>query len=435
MITQELVAYIRAQQANGKTEEEIRASLASGGWAEDDLKSAFKIVTPSNAPPVPQSSQSQIVQTIVPLEANSFTKKTYFLFGLFFWLLIMAFGSYFVFTTAGAIVSTVAEFIIPLGIVLLLIFISLGVFILNKVAKIFKSPDPSWQKAFFVIGIWVLINMTLFGIQHATNLMLLSLVLWLITFAIQLIIFMRVYKFSLIKAFLVFIISSLCILLVVALIGLTTSILSATLESARQKGVAMSSDSTSPAIVTTATETTPISIQNNQAVLANQYYSQGVQDYNQKQYAKAITDFTQAIDNAPTNSSVEDTKITANIYLHRGMAKRDNNDIKGAIDDATKAITLDLSNKLAYSTRGGFYLIDQNNKNALSDFKSAISLDPQDTQEPNNGSMYLTSAAIEMSESQKTEACADFQQIKSSETAEFTPDLATVYHQLQTVCK
>ena len=37
MVTQELLGYIRAEVAKGKTREEIRGTLLSGGgWSEDD---------------------------------------------------------------------------------------------------------------------------------------------------------------------------------------------------------------------------------------------------------------------------------------------------------------------------------------------------------------------------------------------------------------
>ena len=47
MITPELLEYVRAEIAKGKTREEInRALISSGGWSEDDLSEVFRIVIP-----------------------------------------------------------------------------------------------------------------------------------------------------------------------------------------------------------------------------------------------------------------------------------------------------------------------------------------------------------------------------------------------------
>src|SRR3989339_48962 len=47
MITPELISYIRAEFAKGKTREEIRGALiGGGGWSEDDLSEAFRTVIP-----------------------------------------------------------------------------------------------------------------------------------------------------------------------------------------------------------------------------------------------------------------------------------------------------------------------------------------------------------------------------------------------------
>jgi hypothetical protein len=47
MVTQELIIYVRGEFAKGKTREEIRkVLLSSGGWGEDDLSEAFRIVIP-----------------------------------------------------------------------------------------------------------------------------------------------------------------------------------------------------------------------------------------------------------------------------------------------------------------------------------------------------------------------------------------------------
>ncbi|MEK7080779.1 MAG: hypothetical protein AAB902_00035, partial [Patescibacteria group bacterium] len=54
MITQELLGYIRIELSKGKTREEIRQALLSGGgWSEDDLSEAFRTVIPMQSPVAP----------------------------------------------------------------------------------------------------------------------------------------------------------------------------------------------------------------------------------------------------------------------------------------------------------------------------------------------------------------------------------------------
>lgn len=64
MITPELLGYIRAEIAKGKTREEVRGVLlSSGGWTEDDLSEAFRTVIPMqgvvSSNPVVQARQEE----------------------------------------------------------------------------------------------------------------------------------------------------------------------------------------------------------------------------------------------------------------------------------------------------------------------------------------------------------------------------------------
>ena len=55
MITQELLGYIKAEIAKGKTREEIRGVLLSGGgWSEDDLSEAFRTIIPMQSVILPK---------------------------------------------------------------------------------------------------------------------------------------------------------------------------------------------------------------------------------------------------------------------------------------------------------------------------------------------------------------------------------------------
>lgn len=75
MITQELVEYIKKEIAKGRTREDIRQVLISGGgWNEDDLSEAFRevipmqnIVPPSPAVPEKPEIEKPIVSFISPV--------------------------------------------------------------------------------------------------------------------------------------------------------------------------------------------------------------------------------------------------------------------------------------------------------------------------------------------------------------------------------
>jgi hypothetical protein len=91
MINKELLDYIKNAIAQGKSEEVIKESLrGAGGWSDDDLKEAFKAVTPKIAPlnsPIPQapavpfSTPSYVPPIITPNPAQTFEniqeKSTY----------------------------------------------------------------------------------------------------------------------------------------------------------------------------------------------------------------------------------------------------------------------------------------------------------------------------------------------------------------------
>jgi tetratricopeptide (TPR) repeat protein len=67
---------------------------------------------------------------------------------------------------------------------------------------------------------------------------------------------------------------------------------------------------------------------------------------------------------------------TSEEYLESGILKHENQDLKGAIKDYTKAIKADDNNKFAFLNRGTCKLSLQDFEGALSDFSLAIEIDP-----------------------------------------------------------
>ena len=66
MITPELLSYIRGELAKGRTREEVRADLVKGGgWKEEDLTEAFRIVIPMQGFFAPTATKDS------PVAANS----------------------------------------------------------------------------------------------------------------------------------------------------------------------------------------------------------------------------------------------------------------------------------------------------------------------------------------------------------------------------
>ncbi len=60
MITQELIAYIRAERSRGTPIETIRKNLASQGWAEIDLAEAERLMTPVTPPPTAETEVASV---------------------------------------------------------------------------------------------------------------------------------------------------------------------------------------------------------------------------------------------------------------------------------------------------------------------------------------------------------------------------------------
>ncbi len=63
-------------------------------------------------------------------------------------------------------------------------------------------------------------------------------------------------------------------------------------------------------------------------------------------------------------------------YYERGVRKTENNNLKGAIIDFTKAIELDTNFQVAYYNRGYAYLFSGETEKAKSDFNTSLKLNP-----------------------------------------------------------
>jgi len=95
------------------------------------------------------------------------------------------------------------------------------------------------------------------------------------------------------------------------------------------------------------------------------YYNRGLAYLDEKDYDKAISDFTEAIRLDP--------KFDA--YFHRGVAYAEKGDHDKAISDYTEAIRLE-PNDVAYYNRGLMYDKKRDHDRAISDYTEAIRLNP-----------------------------------------------------------
>ena len=68
---------------------------------------------------------------------------------------------------------------------------------------------------------------------------------------------------------------------------------------------------------------------------------------------------------------------TTQEHLQNGIAKHNQQDLKGAIKDYDKAIKEDKANKVAYYNRGTCELALKDFNSAMTDFSKTIELDPK----------------------------------------------------------
>lgn len=101
---------------------------------------------------------------------------------------------------------------------------------------------------------------------------------------------------------------------------------------------------------------------------ADVYYNRGVAKTNQQDYIGAIEDYNQAIKIDPKS---------ADIFVNRGYAKAKLQDFTGAIQDSTKAIELNPKDVFAYDNRGFFKANLQDYAGAIEDYNQAIKINPK----------------------------------------------------------
>ncbi|MDC3052360.1 tetratricopeptide repeat protein [Prochlorococcus sp. AH-736-A13] len=93
------------------------------------------------------------------------------------------------------------------------------------------------------------------------------------------------------------------------------------------------------------------------------YRERGNESLLKKNLSNAINYFTKALHNYPNDFF---------IYFQRGLARYENGDINGSIEDYTKSINLNPFNREAYNNRGVSYSILGEYKKAISDFNNAL---------------------------------------------------------------
>ncbi len=101
--------------------------------------------------------------------------------------------------------------------------------------------------------------------------------------------------------------------------------------------------------------------------IAAYYYNQGVARYEKGDYAKAINNYTKAIELKPRY---------AEAYYNRGIAYDDKGQYDRAIEDYSKAIEIDPKYSDAYINRGIAYGRKGEYDKAIIDLNEAIEIDP-----------------------------------------------------------
>ncbi len=118
------------------------------------------------------------------------------------------------------------------------------------------------------------------------------------------------------------------------------------------------------------------SFKNRNAVLAANYYNEGIHYAQQKNYKEAIIQYTKAIENYPLKNKVQ----TADAYYNRGNCKKFINDPNGAILDYTVAVKLNHNHHKAFNNRGYIKIELKDYKSAIEDFNKTIAIDNYKTE-------------------------------------------------------
>lgn len=131
---------------------------------------------------------------------------------------------------------------------------------------------------------------------------------------------------------------------------------------------------------------------------ANGYYKSGETLYGQKQYSQAIDNFSKAISLNPGFTDA---------YVYRGLAYYYNRQINPAIQDYTKAINLNPAYVIAYFNRGLAYAENNNVDMAIQDYSKTIELSPTYAAAyTSRGGAYYTNKQYDLSVQDYTKAIA-----------------------------
>ena len=106
------------------------------------------------------------------------------------------------------------------------------------------------------------------------------------------------------------------------------------------------------------------------SLIGNSMYVQGMQSYDEGKYVSAVSYFTRAIWDDPTNEQ---------LYYLRGNAYSKLNNYEDALKDYTRAIKLNPAKEF-YQNRGLTYLALDNYINAAADFSKALKYDPNNSE-------------------------------------------------------
>lgn len=124
------------------------------------------------------------------------------------------------------------------------------------------------------------------------------------------------------------------------------------------------------------------------------YYSRGMISNQRNNYRRAIEDFTKAL-------SLQESNLSR-IYLNRGIAKLNLDDTRSALEDFTLAIDHNSNNIAAYNFRGMINYRDNKFELAIEDFDRIITINPDNDVAHYNRAMALLRSGV------SSTACVNF---------------------------
>lgn len=160
----------------------------------------------------------------------------------------------------------------------------------------------------------------------------------------------------------------------------------------------------------------------NKVSQSTNFFNQGMTYSKEKQWDKAIAEYTKALTLNPGY---------AEAYLRRGLAYHEKGDIDLSIADYTKAIEIKHTYFSAYYARGLAFIKIKKLNDAISDFTKTLELKPRN---PADYDIYCLRACAYLETQQFKEAISDFaklREIDSEAYAGLYPKLLSDYPQVQ----